>query len=183
MVHRRMRQLSLTETNTFVNLAKHALETLNASDDEDRDDAFKAGSGSRSGVQPPGHYSDEANDNDEDTAESSTAAGAAPSCPSTLKTTRSEPLFAKKRQKRLEMISGMEQMEESVEETAEGARSRFLQPPDVAGDEDILQFVARSHSDVRLENAEGRQDDDADHEQQSGDETSRLTASNSVLLC
>jgi len=34
-VHRRMRQLSLTETETFVNLAKHALETLSASDEED----------------------------------------------------------------------------------------------------------------------------------------------------
>jgi len=169
-MHRRMRQLSLTETNTFVNLAKHALEPLNASDDEDA-----AGKD-----EVPGHYSDDGNtgddnrddDVDDDTVEPCTS-------PTTLKSIRSEPVFKKKRKKRLGMVLGMDHTEEAEEEEIE-MENRWLTPADTSAD-DMLQFVARSTSDIEVENVDHR--DDGDDAEPSGDETTHLAPAKNLLLC
>ena len=172
MVHRRMRQLSLTETNTFVNLAKHALETLNASDDEDP--------GAKDGA--PDHYSDDGNtadDNLDDNDEYLTAAGVAPT---SLKTIQSEPVFKKQKHARLGAVSGMEQTEEAPEDIE--MDTRWLGSVDAA-DDDVLHFVARSTSDIELENVDNHRDGDEDAEP-SGDEKTHLATANAaknLFLC
>ena len=164
MMHRRMRQLSLTETNTFVNLAKHALETLNASDDEDIS--------GKDGV--PAHYSDEANNSDDHSGDDADAAADVVS-PTSLKTIQSEPVFKHRRKKRPGMLLGMGGMEE-VDDEMEGGR--WLGSPD-GPDDDILHFVARSTSDIDLSKSEQRDDDD--DAEPSGDETTHLAKN--LLLC
>jgi len=160
-MHRRMRQLSLTETETFVNLAKHALETLNASDEEDP--------ASKDRIQS--RYSDEENNaggNGDD--------GRVPSAvsPTSLKAIHSEPVFMKKRKKRLGIALGQtEEAEEEIE-----MENRWLGSTDAA-DDDILQFVARSTSDIELD-IERADDDDAEP---SGDETTHLATAKNLLLC
>jgi len=171
MVHRRMRQLSLTETDTFVNLAKHALETLNASEEEDPD--------SKDGVPP--HYSDEANaadDHDDHNGGGGVSGSHAAAVVATgvfLKPIHSEPMFKKKRKKRLQGLGQTEEMAEEIE-----LESRWQGSADVAGDDDMLHFVARSSSDIELESGEHRDDSD---EPPSGDETTHLAAASNLLLC
>ena len=167
-MHRRMRQLSLTETETFVNLAKHALETLNASDDEDAAVA-------KDGV--PAHYSDDDADSTDDHLADDDPDAAVVS-PTSFKTIRSEPVFKNKRQKRLGMVLGMGQMNEAENEVE--ADGRWLGSPE-AVDDDILHFVARSTSDVGLANSE--QKDDNDDAEPSGDETTHLATAKHLLLC
>jgi len=157
-----MRQLSLTETETFVNLAKHALETLRASDDDDADvkDA-------------PRRYSDDANNDmmDENIDEkidnrSDTAAGRP------LKTIHSEPVFKRRGKKGLgRLVAGMGQMEEADEavEMEPGCWRQSSVAAADAEDDDMLQFIARSTSDVKLNS-----DDD---------ETTHLNHASNLLLC
>jgi len=169
-MHRRMRQLSLTETETFVNLAKHALETLNASEDEDTSGRDR---------QTPGHYSDETNtadDKQDDSVDNSTTAGSIPTI--SLKTIQSEPVFKKKRQKRLANVLGMSQTEEADEEVE--METKWVGST-YAADEDMLQFVARSTSDIEIDNVDHRDaDDDAEP---SGDETTHLATAKNLFLC
>jgi len=168
-----MRQLSLTETNTFVNLAKHALETLNASEDEE----LGGGVGKNSGDLP--HYSDDDADERRDGNVDEVAAASVP--PASLKTIRSEPVFKKTRQKRLGLAMGMGQTAEAEEET-EMERQWVGPTADAAGDEDMLQFVAHSCSDIEMENVDHR-DDNGDAEP-SGDETTHLaTSPKNLFLC
>jgi len=167
MVHRRMRQLSLTETETFVNLAKHALETLNASDEEEETSGKD---------RVPPHYSDEANDAD-DRGDIDAGDATGSTLPTSFKTIQSEPVFKNKR-KRLGVGLGMGHMDEVDDEME--MDNRWLASPDTA-DDDILHFVARSTSDMALANPEHRDDDDdADP---SGDETTHLARAKSHLLC
>jgi len=157
MVHRRMRQLSLTETETFVNLAKHALETLAASDDE-RADVREA-----------------TNSDQDDDNTSAGAPGYQPSPAHAMKPIQSEPVFKRRGKKSLgRILAGTTEeeaaamMEMHMHEERRGSSD--------AGDDDCLQFVARSSSDVRL-------NDDLSNDE--ADETTRLataTAQN-LLLC
>ena len=151
-----------------MNLAKHALEPLNASDDED----------AASKDEVPGHYSDDGNTGDDnrdddvdDTAELSVPL-------TSLKSIRSEPVFKKLRKKRFGMVLGMSQTEEADEEIE--MDNRRLAPTDTSAD-DMLQFVARSTSDIELENVDHRDDDD--DAEPSGDETTHLAAAKNLLLC
>lgn len=76
MVHKRIRQLSLTETESTGNLAKHALESLVDGSEDDNDDDVQLG-----------HHSDD---------EASTAVQATTLDAPGLKPIRSEPVLAKK---------------------------------------------------------------------------------------
>lgn len=165
-MHRRMRQLSLTETNTFVNLAKHALETLDASDDEE---AF-----SKDGV--PAHYSDEANNADDYRGNGVDNVATDVVSPISLKITHSEPVFRQKKKQRLGMVLGY------TEETGEEIEmeNRWLGSTDMA-DDDMLQFVARSTSDIDLESVDHRDNDE--NAELSGDETTHLARAKNVLHC
>ena len=163
-----MRQLSLTETETFVNLAKHALETLRASDDDDAD---------VKDAPAPRRYSDDNDDADDVTADSP-AAGVTGHHGSALKAIQSEPVFKRRGKKSLgRVVVGMGQMEEAEE--AIELESRWSAPrssePDI--DDDMLQFVARSSSDVRLDSA------DVDDDAPSGDETTHLANAANLRLC
>jgi len=156
-----MRQLSLTETETFVNLAKHALETLHASDDDD----VKDGGNHR--------YSDDPNNDDNDDTVVVDNTSAVPMYPpSCLKVIQSEPVFKRRGKKALRLLGGMEETGEEAIEMAEcGSWMRRASGPEAGDiDEDVLQFVARSTSDV---------EDDAP----SGDETTQLANATNLLLC
>lgn len=167
MVHRRMRQLSLTETETFVNLAKHALETLKASDDEDAEVKDEV----RDVHRLSSRYVDEANDPEEQDDDNNTESST-PLYPVSLKAIQSEPVF--KRRRRKDLVMGLRPPADENEDGIE-MDTRWMGPSVDDGD-DMLQFVARSHSDVRLDEIDKR---NIDEDQPSADETTQ----SSLLLC